>query len=123
VILVCVVNACPEFDGQGRQALLAVVGEYVPAPQATHTEAAVAPTAVECVPALQSVHASLLMTDLYLPATHRAQNSALIVTLTPDTAADVSNSPSIFETITTGMVTRGVNDDADAIPMIPSWLL
>jgi len=50
VILVCLVNACPEFDGQGRQALLAVVAEYVLAPQSTH--------------------AALPATALYVPWTH-----------------------------------------------------
>ena len=49
------------------------LGELVPAGQATHVVAFVAPAAVEYVPVKQSVHAALPVTFLYFPATHAAQ--------------------------------------------------
>ena len=48
-------------------------GEFAKAPQLVHTLSAVAPVAVEYLPARQSEHAKLPVTLLYLPATHGAQ--------------------------------------------------
>lgn len=70
----------PAAQGGSTQLLASVLpaGEVVPAAQAMHVAADVAPVAVEYVLAMQSVHTGASAAPEYFPATHCAQDVVVV---------------------------------------------